>query len=158
MTSSSVLFRNATFLIRFILFGSLLVVALLAWPSLGRRSGTSRSLREIPNWATLGPRLETFPIVGEVHWEQFSERPPRLHLTGRLDIDRFYLWAFGAPRPIHDDGMGSIAHPNPPSEIGKVGDRFYETDGISGNYRYDVRVLLDGSYRIDLVRKPVLSK
>lgn len=138
---------------RLLLAMTVFVIAALTWPQLGRSSGTIRSMRELSAVEPIGDGLDSFPALGEIRWEKYPERPRRVRLTGRLDVDRFYSWAFGRPRPPGDTGMYSISRPLPSGNIGKVGDRVYEAGGTTGDYRYDAWVLLDGQFQLDVSRR-----
>jgi hypothetical protein len=129
------------------------VVGLLAWPLLGRRSGAVDSILKIPSSGPIGAGLASFPSIGEVRWVAYPERPPRIRITGKADVRRCYRWIFGRDMPVGDRGMGVISPPHPPGEIGQVGDSYYESDGNSGVYHYNMRMLLDGSFQMDLCRR-----
>ena len=129
-------------------------VLLGSWPILGRRSGKVHSLSELSRMERLlGDKLKAMPTSGDLSWKEYSERPPRVRVEGRANIDKFYRWSFNAERPEGDTGMASIVRPHPESEIGDIGDRFYEFDGVSGDYKYNGIILLDGRFQIDLYKK-----
>lgn len=120
------------------------------WPIIGLQSGKVHSMAELLPAERIGDKLKTFPTSGELSWKKYPERPRRIRVKGIVDVEKFYLWVYGFKRPRGDTGMASIVKPHPSEEIGDTGDRFYEFDGISGSYKYDGIVILNGRFQIDI--------